>query len=412
MQNQANGRASDYLPNESEFNANTHANGRANGNGHANGHANGNGNGNGKTPAEKAWQTARDKAAAEARTPFEHQLDEELRALTDPALPDGAARLFLLIVKLSWQPFQGGRFKGQLGALAISARKLAAKVGCNVKAFYSKKDKRTGARRPGWIELLVQGGYVWLGRHRIPNIPENKSLNVYNVSIHVPRYAQGSLPWTDGSWGGEVTIAEEEATWGEGEETLAGEGGGTVPRNGHSDFSAQNPAGNTESPEKGTACPPQGALPVPPRGNSPSPATGIARPPQRARAVPRNGHRLSPATGTGCSPSGERAVPRNGHRQSPATGHKEETLEPQKALKTSRGVGEAPPEDWDREFSRWKFSLERKFDRELRATLDDLKAQRDRVKESTDTPPDDRKEKLRRLRLKIEAVNVKLNGPQ
>ena len=200
----------------------------------------------GSDASRKAWQTARDEAADKARTPFLIQNDEEIRALTDEALPDGAARLFGLIVKLAWQKSHGGIFKGRIGAVCISARRLAGHLKCNVKSFYAKKDKKTGAPRPGWIELLVQGGYLWISHHRIPNIPENKSLNVYNVACLVPRMSQAALPWGDGNWGGEVVIAEEEK-----------EEGGAVGRNGHSDLSAPKQGGNTESPEKGTVSGPQ-----------------------------------------------------------------------------------------------------------------------------------------------------------
>jgi hypothetical protein len=376
---------SEYLPNGSEQ---EEGNPSHNGNGHTASDA-----------SRKAWQTARDEAAAQARTPFLLQNDEEIRALTDAALPPGAARLFCLIVKLAWQKQHGGIFKGRIGSLCISARRLAKKLHCNVKSFYSKRDKKTGAVRPGWIEQLVNGGYLWIAHHRIPNIPENKSLNVYNVACLVPRMTQTALPWSDGNWGGDAVIGDEED-----------EQGGAVGQNGNSDFSSPEGQGNTQSPEKGTSSGPQWAQPVPRNGNSPSPATGIASPPQRARAVPRNGNRLSPATGTGSGPKRAQAVGRNGHRLSPATGHKGETKEGIGEVQRSNGEGTAPQQgDWESEFKKWEAGLGKKFDRELDSLLEKLKAERTRLK---DYPPADAVEKLRRVKLKIEAVNLRLLGPK
>jgi len=53
--------------------------------------------------------------------------------------------------------------------------------------------------------------------------------------------------------------------------------------------------------------------------------------------------------------------------------------------------------------------LQRQYPKELRATLEDLKGERTRLKEfgGADAP-----EQLRRVKLKIDAVNVALNGPK
>ena len=286
MQNQANGRSTDYLPHESEHNGN------------------GDGNGHHPTPSEKAWDTARKQAVEKATGPFYDQLDEEVRALCDSSLAHGAARLFCLIAKLSWKPEVGGRHRGRVGSLCISARKLAKIMACsNVKSFFHKKKrdpetKKILSQQDGWIESLVNGGYLWTAKCPIRNIPEDKWQNVYNVACHVPRAFTPELGLLEG-----IEVAGEGAEEGE---------GGAVPRNGNREFLTPEAGGNGQSPENRTASPPKRALPVPRNGHGQSPETGIASPPKRALPVPRNGHGPSPETVTGCPPKRARAVPRNG----------------------------------------------------------------------------------------------------
>src|SRR5438445_8464732 len=78
-----------------------------------------------KSPSERAWDTAREKAADDALNPWKVQNQQELRALCDPNLPDGAGALFCLIAKMTWMPDCGGFYKGRRGSLCISTRDLA-----------------------------------------------------------------------------------------------------------------------------------------------------------------------------------------------------------------------------------------------------------------------------------------------
>ena len=72
------------------------------------------------------------------------------------------------------------------------------------------------------------------------------------------------------------------------------------------------------------------------------------------------------------------------------------------------GAGEPKITGWDADFHVWKRKLAKKFDRELRDILKDLEGDRQRLK---DFPPADAVEKLRRVKLKLDAVRTALKGP-
>ena len=222
-------------------------------------------NGNG-TPPE-------DDPKEEKSTQFRDQLDEELRALRDPNLSHGAARLFLLIVKLSWKPAFGGRYNGRVGSLALAGPELARQVRANPNSFYrshrtEKRDDaghlmRSATDTPGWIERLVSGGYLWISKHKIPNIPEDKWLNVYNVTCLVPKQAGSGPAWFQGNWGSN-----------------------TVARG--SDFSSKNGSTGAQPTETGPASPAQTDVPTQRNRVSQPPATVSGNPPQPCLPTPRN----------------------------------------------------------------------------------------------------------------------------
>jgi hypothetical protein len=373
---------------------------------------NGNGNGHTLSPSEKAWQTARNQAVEKATGPFYDQLDVETRALCDRNLPHGAARLFCLIAKLSWKPEVGGKYRGRIGSLCISARKLAKiMAGSNVKSFFRKtkrnpKTKQIVSQQEGWIEALVAGGYLWTAKCAIRNIPEDKWQNVYNVACHVPRVFTPELGLLES-----VDIAEEESP-----------GYTPVPRNGNREFLGSEVGGNGQSPENGTDSPPKRALPVPRNGNGQSPEMGIASPPKRALPVPRNGNGLSPETVTASPPKRALPVPRNGNGQSPETVYKGKTGEGTTVQETIRGGGEAgepPRESFAMSFKTWQEGLTKLFPRELRETLKDLTDERAKLKElaaqqsgAHGKPGPRTLEQIERLTLKVDAVKTLLHGPK
>src|SRR6266545_4466050 len=65
-----------------------------------------------------------------------------IRACTDAALSHAAVRVFTLLLTLMWRKEAGGFYKGELGVIAITSRRLArmAKVNCN--GLWSRKQKR------------------------------------------------------------------------------------------------------------------------------------------------------------------------------------------------------------------------------------------------------------------------------
>jgi len=287
----------------------------------------------GLTPSEKAWDTAKKKAVERAQSPFHKQNDEEIRALCDENLPPGAVRLFLLIAKLSWLPKFGGLFKGRIGSIAISARYLAKLCHSNVKSFYQSKQKRRAApkegeekaqwiqtgKTQGWIELLEARGYLWVSKHRIKNIPENKAQNVYNLCCFVTRSYTPELPLLGGDELGE----------------------GTVPLNGNSDLTAGEGSETEENPINGTGSAPKGAQAVPLNGNGQLPKTGTGNAPKGERAITLNGNSALPLHHTAHAPKGERAVPLNGNSPLVEKGHGQDGLmgQPRK-LKADKAVKE------------------------------------------------------------------------
>ncbi len=109
--------------------------------------------------------------------------NEEIRALCDKSLTHGAARLFILISKLVWFPNAGGMFKQMVGTLKCSVADLARYLGCNEKSFYRDSQKN----RPGWIDLLTAGNYIWITKHHISN---GEAMNIYHITVVRPRNEQ------------------------------------------------------------------------------------------------------------------------------------------------------------------------------------------------------------------------------
>lgn len=109
--------------------------------------------------------------------------NEEIRALCDKSLTHGAARLFVLISKLIWFPNLGGRFKQMTGVLSCPISDFARYLGCNEKSFYRDSQHN----RPGWLELLTAGNYIWITKNIISN---GEAMNVYHVTVLCPRNEQ------------------------------------------------------------------------------------------------------------------------------------------------------------------------------------------------------------------------------
>src|SRR5581483_6402301 len=106
------------------------------------------------------------------RETFYDLRDEELRALSDRELTNGAARLFCLLSKLVWFPQCGGRYKGQIGVIAIPQSDLKRILGADKKSITP------------WHRELQLGNYIWVSVHKIKN--STHGLNVYDLSCLDP----------------------------------------------------------------------------------------------------------------------------------------------------------------------------------------------------------------------------------
>ena len=257
------------------------------------------------TPSEKAWQTAKDRAVAEAMARQEQnsarwyaQQDEMLRALTDPHLSHGAARLFCLLCFAGWKKEFGGLYHERVGSVLLDGRRLARYCGgASVNVLYRKRRSgkldpktgnvlRTASETDGWIEELVRGGYVWISKHRIPNIPPAKWPNVYNVSCHVPQSFTPNLPWRDGNFGSENVIV-----------------GGCSPME-NRDFDASDTPGDTQTLENTTPNHRNGGQPVTGTDNSLLSAAVIGNHRNGGQAITGTDNRQSPERRTGCHRNG------------------------------------------------------------------------------------------------------------
>lgn len=301
-------------------------------------------------------------AKAEKSKRFYDQLDVETRALRDPNLSHGAARLFLLIVKLSWKPEFGGQYNGRTGSLAMAGPELAAHFHANVNSFYEKrkKEKRDAAGNliqsatvtPGWIERLVSCGYLWISKHKIPNIPEDKWLNVYNVTSLVPKQAGSGPTWFQGSWGSNTHA-------------------------GGSRFLAKNGSGDGQTTESGPPTPPQVDVPTPRDNVSQPPASVSPNPPQADLATPRKSVGQPPASVSAHPPQVDLASSGKSVGPSPGSGYKKKSGDPIPVSKSfRRGTrppsSEVEPAKLD-EWAEWMREVKREFRKERKDRLDLLK---------------------------------------
>ena len=215
-------------------------NGHLNGNGNGNGHVNGNGNGNGvPTPAQKAWQTAREEAREQGRS----VRDEEIRCIKTKGLSCWAKLLFWVLSKICWEK-SPLLYEQRVGAVCITGRQLKLHFGFPPKRLYAQtkktKDKSgkivSTRRSPGAIEELQCAGLVWMSHKRIENIPSNKWPNVFNLIALVPERQQIKLGLLE-----DVVVTETD--------------GGT------SDFFAENRNGSSQTQQKGPANDQRGELP-------------------------------------------------------------------------------------------------------------------------------------------------------
>ena len=341
-----------------------------------------NGNGSGLkylSPSQQAWQTAKDRAVAEAqareqenRDRGERERQEMIRALVDPYLSHGAARFFCLLCKAGWMKEFGGLHNNRVGAVLLEGRALARLCGgASVNCLYPKRRKekreeskdgagkilRSASVTVGWIEELVRGGYIWLAKQRVKNMPSYRWPNVYNVAVHVPQQVTPSLPFRDGQLLSENVIAED-----------------CSPVE-NKDFAPSDMAGDGQTPANTIEAHRSGGLP--------RTAAGDGQAPERRIAAHRSGG--LPRTARGDRPSVNPVQLR-------------ETLGSKGVPETKRGRVSPP----DLVFEKWEKTLDRMFPRELESRLADLKG-----KVKTATTPTAKTEWKRR----IEAVELRLNGP-
>jgi hypothetical protein len=262
-----------------------------------------------QSPSQKAWQTAKDRAVMdyeerqrENRERGEVERHEMIKAVMDPYLSHGAARLFCFLLKAGWVKDLGGLYFDKVGAVMLDGRTLARHCGgASVNCLYQKvrREKRDAHGKilvqesvtDGWLQELVQRGYIWLGKHRIANIPRAKWPNVYNVACHVPQRLTPHLPWLDGGFGSENVINT----------TLAEP---CSPRE-NTIFHASDTPGYGETPENTPARHHNGNLPVTATPTSPSP--------QRQQANHRTGGLPVTASDTCPSPQRQQARHRIGY---------------------------------------------------------------------------------------------------
>lgn len=305
---------------------------------------------------------------SEEKTPFIIQLDAEMRALTDTSLSNGAARLFCLLAKLGWKRKLGGLYRDRIGSILIDSRRLAKLCGgASVNSFYHKTRPevrnerglivRSASETDGWIEELVKGGYIWIGKHRIPNIPPAKWPNIYNVVCHVPQRVTSNLPWADGNWGTEVIVED------------APESSSVTMRD--RDFSASEPAGDRESPQNPTRLHRMAPQPSPTMSVSPSPHGSTAKHRNGLQPVTGTGDGLAPHGPTGKHRNGGQAVTGTGDGLSSHAVNLRETGDRRNPPEIKRGEAPAP----DLELLKFQKSLEGEFPRELKALKAELKAE-------------------------------------
>lgn len=274
-------------------------------------------NGNAMSPSQRAWVTAKEQAVAEHearqqenRERGQREQQEMIRAVMDPNLSHGAARLFCFLLKAGWIPDFGGLYQGRVGAVMTDGRRLARYCGgASVNCLYQKV--RAEKRNPegkvlvhasvtdGWIAELVRGGYIWIGKHRIANIPKSHWPNVYNVAVHVPEKVTPHLPWLDGGFGSENVINT----------TL--EGGSSPGENTNS--RAQSTPVNGQTPKSQQARHRNGNLPVTASDNGQSPQCQLAKfppggLPSTASDNGQSPHRITAQHRNGNLPSTEKAI--------------------------------------------------------------------------------------------------------
>jgi hypothetical protein len=245
-----------------------------------------------------------------------------------------------------------------------------------------------------WKMALVSAGYVWLTSKFKSNM---WPITTYHLSCLHRQRAQSKTD-ADGTYGGEkVRPGQTSKTLGArkpGQPLLPLPGSRALPPEGKS---AENQPISGETRKK---------LPVSPEtdfGSDPKPASGETRSQLRGRPETNFGSDPKPASGE--TRSEFRVRPEADCRHKKAKGQGEVGIE-------RKGGADAPPQSsWEASFEIWKAGLTKEFDRELRETLADLKAERTKLKEFGGSTPETL-EKLRRLKLKIESVNLLLTGPK
>lgn len=349
------------------------------------GHSSGNGHSTGApSPAQKAWQTAKDRAVAEAeQRQVENQRRGEterlemIRALTDVNLSDGAARLFCLLLKAGWMKDFGGLYRDRVGSVMIDGRRLARLCGgASVNRFYrklrkEKRDPKTGellqraSETDGWLNELVRGGYIWITKHRIPNIPPAKWPNVYNVACHVPQQITPHLPWSDGNFGSENVVVEGCSP---GENSL---------------FDASNTPGHSERAENTNATHRNGSHPVT--------AAAHRQVGEGMIANHRNGGQASTTSANGQMGEGMTGKHRNGAQpvtdsdngQCADAVHLRETLDKKQLLDSQTGKAPAPKSGFEEDdliVPKFPSIPADIFESKLRQQLKDAEAKLRRIK--------------------------------
>ncbi len=360
---------SEYLPSQSDaYSQNGNGNGHSNGNGHA-----------------KIFSL---KPATDPDTLA--ILDARRNALAEP--PDRLSRsmkvCFCEILDRALNP----AFFDSKGVVTISDSVLAQIFSVSNRTIYT------------WKKQLEECGYVWLSQKWKSNM---WPITTYHLACLHRQRREGKTD-SDGTYGtGRLRSAPVNA--GEGARKP---GQRFLPLPG-----TRQPAPDPTLPgSESTPDDPKNAVlqgisglsrekdPVSPEekiGSEPKKRSGESRSKDRARAEEKIGSEPIKRSGESRSLVPPTADPRFRHI---------ETQIEKKSLQEG-GEGAKPPQegDWDREFKSWQAALGKKFDRELRATLDDLKEDR---KKHREFPTAESPEKLRRLKLKIEAVQILLTGPK
>jgi hypothetical protein len=326
-------------------------------NSNGNTHSNGNGASE-KTPAARAWDTAREKAREDGRS----VRDDEVRCIKSKALGPWAKLLFWILTKICWESSDFLK-DGRVGAVCITGPQLKRHFAFPSKRLYEQnrkvKDKEGKVIRvrttPGAIQELVEQGFVWVSRKQVRNIPASKWPNVFNLIKLVPLREQSSLGLLE-----DVVVVEDENTE---EQGVYSNGGARV-------FLPLNRNGSCQTPENGLAKHPKPPLPSTHGGTGQTPRAGLAKHPRGDLPSTPSGVRPDSHGGVSQAPPVVQAKPSTPPLADPASRIPLKTSDSNLTLKTEdRGI--PSPE---KQFQDWLETLPSMYTSQLRKTEKDLSA--------------------------------------